>query len=59
MADNNIDPAASTQMFRAYVDDGDTAGSGRARTQRRRTGLIAAAALAVVVIGVVAWLLTS
>ncbi|WP_055586220.1 MULTISPECIES: hypothetical protein [Peterkaempfera] len=56
MADNDIDPAASTQMFRAFVDTPEqqtpaTAAGGS------RTGVITAVVIAVVVVvAAVAWL---
>jgi hypothetical protein len=55
--ERNPDPAGSTQMFRAYVDDGEP--------QRRRApqqqsgpkvGVIVGVVAAVVVLAVVAWL---
>lgn len=62
MADNDYDPAGSTQMFRAFVDESpapqapgsvSTYGS----TGGNRTGLIAGIAVAVIVVlGAVIWL---
>ncbi|MDY0811708.1 hypothetical protein [Kitasatospora purpeofusca] len=61
MADNDYDPAGSTQMFRAFVEETpapqapgsvNTYGTGGSRT-----GMIAAIAVAVLVaVGAVVWL---
>ncbi|MEU1277028.1 hypothetical protein [Streptomyces sp. NPDC005805] len=59
--EGNYDPAGSTQMFRAFVDEG--APQGRAATPAAgpassgsRTGLIVGVIAAVVILGAVAWL---
>ncbi|WP_441251459.1 hypothetical protein [Kitasatospora sp. McL0602] len=62
MADNDYDPAGSTQMFRAFVDEtpapqapGSVSTYGS--TNSNRTGLIVGiAVVALVVIGAVIWL---
>ncbi|MFE5580253.1 hypothetical protein [Kitasatospora sp. NPDC056531] len=63
MADNDYDPAGSTQMFRAFVDESparqapgsvSTYGS---TNNKSRTGVIAlVAVVALVVLGAVVWL---
>ncbi|GAB1328795.1 hypothetical protein [Streptomyces sp. NPDC093260] len=54
----NYDPAGSTQMFRAFVDE--AAPQGRQQPQQTssgpRIGLIAGVVVAVLVIAAVAWL---
>lgn len=55
----NHDPAGSTQMFRAFVDDGTTAPQTAPQAQTSsgpRVGLIIGIVVAVVVIAAVAWL---
>ncbi|MFF7330613.1 hypothetical protein ACIQU5_20975 [Streptomyces sp. NPDC090306] len=53
----NHDPAGSTQMFRAFVDDGPTPQTQQAQTSSGpRVGLIIGVVVAVVVIAAVAWL---
>ncbi|PRH76202.1 hypothetical protein C6N75_26905 [Streptomyces solincola] len=55
--EGNYDPAGSTQMFRAFVDDG--APRRRQEPPARsgpRVGLIAGVVLALVVVAAVAWL---
>ncbi|MER5732624.1 hypothetical protein ABT084_30585 [Streptomyces sp. NPDC002138] len=59
--EGNYDPAGNTQMFRAFVDEAETARPAAAaashRQQASRTGLwLAVVAGLVVVIGAVAWL---
>ncbi|MFD6420051.1 hypothetical protein [Streptomyces sp. NPDC060194] len=52
------DPAGSTQMFRAFVDDAPASG-GRAQATRSsgpNVGLIVGVVLAIVVVAAVAWL---
>ncbi|MET7521312.1 hypothetical protein ACFYSJ_15915 [Streptomyces sp. NPDC005248] len=58
--EGNYDPAGSTQMFRAFVDEGEP--------QRRqqpeassgpRTGVIVAVVAVVVILGAIAWLALS
>ncbi|MFI9327788.1 hypothetical protein ACIGZJ_09605 [Kitasatospora sp. NPDC052868] len=62
MADNDYDPAGSTQMFRAFVDETPAPQApGSVSTYssggNRRTGVIAAiAVVAVVVVAAVVWL---
>ncbi|MFF7994175.1 hypothetical protein ACFZDG_30890 [Kitasatospora xanthocidica] len=65
MADNDYDPAGSTQMFRAFVDEtparqepGNVSTYGRSSGGgRSRTGVIAlVAVVALVVLGAVIWL---
>jgi hypothetical protein len=58
--DGQHDPAGSTQMFRAFVDEG----SGRPRTAPQassgpRVGLIAGVVVAVAVLAAVVWLAVS
>ncbi|MET8539224.1 hypothetical protein ABZW03_00995 [Kitasatospora sp. NPDC004799] len=63
MADNDYDPAGSTQMFRAFVDEtpaaqapGSVSTYGNAKSGSR-TGVIAlVAVVALVVLGGVIWL---
>ncbi|GGX93049.1 hypothetical protein [Streptomyces hiroshimensis] len=57
------DPAGSTQMFRAFVDEGQGGPAGRraaapapARSSGPRVGLIAGVIAAVVVVAAVVWL---
>jgi hypothetical protein len=54
----NYDPAGSTQMFRAFVDDGtdENGHRGAAPSSGPRTGLIIGVAVAVVALVAVAWL---
>ncbi|MDG4860864.1 hypothetical protein P8605_22300 [Streptomyces sp. T-3] len=55
--EGNIDPAGSTQMFRAFVDEGAAQQPGRqAAAAGPRTGLIVGVVLAVAIVAVVAWL---
>ena len=54
MADNKNDPAGSTQMFRAFVDEGAVARAQRA-SSGNRTGVIVAVVATAVVIGAVLW----
>ncbi|MER6285230.1 hypothetical protein [Streptomyces sviceus] len=64
MADNqgpqgNYDPAGSTQMFRAFVDEGPQGGRRQAAPAASggpRIGLIIGVVIAVVVVAGVAWL---
>ncbi|MGC5007392.1 hypothetical protein [Streptomyces sp. DT203] len=58
--EGNYDPAGSTQMFRAFVDEGEpqrrqqpTASSGP------KTGVIVAVVAVVVILGAIAWLALS
>ncbi|GLF96607.1 hypothetical protein [Streptomyces yaizuensis] len=54
------DPAGSTQMFRAFVDEGAPQGGGGRRSAPApagpRVGLIAGVIAGIVVLGAVAWL---
>ncbi|KPI27069.1 hypothetical protein OHU34_22120 [Streptomyces sp. NBC_00080] len=53
----NHDPAGSTQMFRAFVDDGAPRAAQPAPTQSGpRIGLIVGIVAAVVIVAAVAWL---
>ncbi|MFF4030570.1 hypothetical protein ACFYZ2_12525 [Streptomyces sviceus] len=64
MADNqgpqgNYDPAGSTQMFRAFVDEGPQGGRQQAAPAASggpRIGLIIGVVIAVVIVAAVAWL---
>ncbi|MFJ2781335.1 MULTISPECIES: hypothetical protein [unclassified Kitasatospora] len=64
MADNDYDPAGSTQMFRAFVDEtpapqapGSVSTYGSSSGGGNRTGVIALiAVVAVAVLGAVIWL---
>lgn len=54
------DPAGSTQMFRAFVDEGDPQRQQQAvASSGPSTGLIVGIVLAVVVVAAVAWLALS
>ncbi|SDM57963.1 hypothetical protein [Streptomyces wuyuanensis] len=54
------DPAGSTQMFRAFVDEGDPQHGGRAAAAPAsagpRVGLIVGIVAAVAIVGAVVWL---
>ncbi|MGV9885135.1 hypothetical protein [Streptomyces sp. NPDC003006] len=54
----NSDPAGSTQMFRAFVDEAPRSGQRQAATSSSgpRVGLILGVVLAVVIVAGVAWL---
>jgi hypothetical protein len=52
----NHDPAGSTQMFRAFVDEAPEAGQSAATGGGPRIGLIIGIVAAVAVIAAVAWL---
>jgi len=56
--EGNYDPAGSTQMFRAFVDDESQGGRRAAAAQSSgpRIGLILGVVVALVVIAGVAWL---
>ncbi|MGW1375677.1 hypothetical protein ACWD6P_15600 [Streptomyces sp. NPDC002446] len=64
-ADGNYDPAGSTQMFRAFVDEGGTpqAGSRRAPAPQQsagpRVGLIVGVIVAILAVAGAAWLALS
>ncbi|MFD9206780.1 hypothetical protein ACFVZM_10920 [Streptomyces sioyaensis] len=61
-AGGNYDPAGSTQMFRAFVDEGGTpqAGSRRASAPQQssgpRVGVIVGVIVAILVVAGAAWL---
>ncbi|MGD3111715.1 hypothetical protein [Streptomyces sp. YGL11-2] len=61
-AEGNYDPAGSTQMFRAFVDEGGTpqAGGPRPAAPQQpsgpRVGLIAGLIVAILVVAGAAWL---
>ncbi|TSB23078.1 hypothetical protein [Streptomyces benahoarensis] len=61
-AEGNYDPAGSTQMFRAFVDEGGTPQTGGrrapapAQSAGPRIGLIVGIAVAVVVVAAAVWL---
>lgn len=52
----NHDPAGSTQMFRAFVDDGPQSRGQQAQSSGPRTGVIIGVVVAVVVVAAVVWL---
>ncbi|MGW5373393.1 hypothetical protein ACWER6_16585 [Streptomyces sp. NPDC004009] len=55
----NYDPAGSTQMFRAFVDEGPQGPQGRQQqpaSSGPRVGLIIGIVVAVAVVAAVAWL---
>ncbi|MEU6577714.1 hypothetical protein [Streptomyces sp. NPDC046805] len=52
----NHDPAGSTQMFRAFVDDAPPAAPQQAAQSGSRVGLIVGVVIAVAVVAAVAWL---
>ncbi|MEU6950199.1 hypothetical protein ABZ957_34015 [Streptomyces sp. NPDC046316] len=59
--EGNYDPAGSTQMFRAFVDEGAPQGGGRQaapapQSSGPRVGLIVGVVAAIVVLAAVAWL---
>ncbi|MZD04980.1 hypothetical protein GTW43_07765 [Streptomyces sp. SID5785] len=58
--EGNYDPAGSTQMFRAFVDEQPQGGAGRQPAAPAKSGpgagLIIGIVVAVVVIAAVAWL---
>ncbi|MGW3007351.1 hypothetical protein ACWC9R_00715 [Streptomyces sp. NPDC001219] len=64
-AGGNYDPAGSTQMFRAFVDEGGTpqAGSRRAAAPQQpagpRVGLIVGVIVAILAVAGAAWLALS
>ncbi|KUL38561.1 hypothetical protein ADL22_18150 [Streptomyces sp. NRRL F-4489] len=62
-ADGNYDPAGSTQMFKAFVDEGGTPQPGgrrapapQAASSGPRVGLIVGVIVALVVVAGAAWL---
>ncbi|MEU6245136.1 MULTISPECIES: hypothetical protein [unclassified Streptomyces] len=52
----NYDPAGSTQMFRAFVDDAPPPVQQQATSSGPRVGLIIGIVVAVAVVAAVAWL---
>lgn len=52
----NHDPAGSTQMFRAFVDEAPQGGQRQAASSGPRVGLIIGIVVAVAVVAAVAWL---
>ncbi|MDO0913625.1 MULTISPECIES: hypothetical protein [unclassified Streptomyces] len=52
----NHDPAGSTQMFRAFVDEGPQGGRQQQASSGPRIGLIVGVIAAVVIVAAVAWL---
>ncbi|NJP51911.1 hypothetical protein HCJ93_18025 [Streptomyces sp. SBST2-5] len=52
----NHDPAGSTQMFRAFVDEASQGGRSNASGGGSRIGLIIGVVVAVAVLAAVAWL---
>ncbi|MFG2882845.1 hypothetical protein ACGFYV_11155 [Streptomyces sp. NPDC048297] len=52
----NYDPAGSTQMFRAFVDEAPQAQQQQAASSGPRIGLIVGIVVAVAVVAAVAWL---
>ncbi|MGW1890432.1 hypothetical protein ACWCP6_09205 [Streptomyces sp. NPDC002004] len=55
--EGNYDPAGSTQMFRAFVDEGAPRAAPRAAASSGpRVGLIVGVVVAVAIVAVVAWL---
>jgi hypothetical protein len=55
--EGNHDPAGSTQMFRAFVDEGEPQRRQQpAASSGPRAGVIAAVVVVIVALGAVAWL---
>ncbi len=54
--EGNHDPAGSTQMFRAFVDEGPQGRQQAAASSGPRIGVIVGALAAVAIVAVVAWL---
>ena len=52
MPDNDLDPGASTQMFRAFVER-DDGGTGQAETRGNRQWLLLAGLLAAVAVAAI------
>ncbi|MEU0603605.1 MULTISPECIES: hypothetical protein [unclassified Streptomyces] len=52
----NYDPAGSTQMFRAFVDEAPQAARQQETSSGPRVGLILGVVAAVVIVAAVAWL---
>ncbi|MGX8907290.1 hypothetical protein AB8O64_19140 [Streptomyces sp. QH1-20] len=61
--EGNYDPAGSTQMFRAFVDEGQSGGRAAAPAAARRSGpgvgVIVGVIVAIAVVAGVAWLALS
>ncbi|MDX3854108.1 hypothetical protein [Streptomyces sp. AK02-01A] len=54
--EGNPDPAGSTQMFRAFVDDGEPERRQAPQQSGPKAGLIVGVVAVVVILAVVAWL---
>jgi hypothetical protein len=54
--EGSYDPAGSTQMFRAFVDEGEAARPAASSQSGPRVGLIIGVVAAVAVLAAVAWL---
>jgi len=54
--EGNYDPAGSTQMFRAFVDEGPQSRQQAAAPAGPRIGMIVGAVAVVAIVAVVAWL---
>jgi len=54
--ENNIDPAGSTQMFRAFVDEQSPRAAPAASGGGSRTGVLVGVAAVIVVLAAVAWI---
>ncbi|PZH02770.1 hypothetical protein C1I97_20790 [Streptomyces sp. NTH33] len=52
----NYDPAGSTQMFRAFVDEAPQGGQQQQASSGPRIGLIVGVVVAVAIVAAVAWL---
>jgi hypothetical protein len=57
--DGSYDPAGSTQMFRAFVDEAPGRGARAATSSGPRIGLIIGVIAAIAVVAAVAWLALS
>ncbi|WP_330174922.1 hypothetical protein OG875_16060 [Streptomyces sp. NBC_01498] len=54
--EGNPDPAGSTQMFRAFVDDGEPQRRQAPQRSGSKNGLIIGVVAVIVILGAVAWL---
>ncbi|MFC8074431.1 hypothetical protein ACFUN8_02685 [Streptomyces sp. NPDC057307] len=54
--EGNPDPAGNTQMFRAFVDEGEPTRRQAPQKSGSKTGLIVGVVAVIVVLGAVAWL---
>jgi hypothetical protein len=54
--ENNVDPAGSTQMFRAFVHEQSPRAAAASTSGGGRTGVVVGVAAVIVVLAVVAWL---